>query len=481
MAEKDSPPRYDEALSPNSSTAFQSISVRLVQQIPGQEDAIIRQVDENVTIPCNASRNDVTKLLESRVKFHFGLNTSAAHKDAIRVLSVVIDSERHAIEDDEQWQASRGRLVDGATLQYDLAMRAALLVNVAASGSSIASRSVVATLTQRTPGKVSADGERMGMNMSPSAVVRQIHDAILVTLNATRSQVFLLLLLRIKAHFRIDLSPDHRAPQGYASMVMAYKDKRVSLVDESGWEAARGWLDTGAVLEVDFAVPETKKAEKMGPASKGAAITEKPVEGKNGKGHHSVKYNTYSPSHIEAGLPTRTQSQTMEAEPSPPPYDYAQALSTMMPIVVRVNHRKSGAISEQTVDRIHMSAQIPIISSQHDAIMISQATTRSELCEKLLASFDRVYPEEVWSDDDGERFCWIASVVVNDARIELLDDDSWEAGRAFLLLDRATLQVDFAVPPAMFAGEAHEGGLAAEEMDNVMQKKQSQQKMCVVQ
>ncbi|KAK4962566.1 hypothetical protein LTR10_000192 [Elasticomyces elasticus] len=290
MAEKDNPPNYDEALNPDGSTAFQSISVRLVQEIPGQEDAIIRQVDENVIIPCNASRDDVTKLLESRVKFHFGLNTPAAHEEAIRVLSVVIDSERHAITDDKQWQASRGRLADGAILQYDLAMRAEpLATNVAASGSSIASKSVVATLTQRTPGKISADGERMGMNMSPSAVVRQIHDAILVTSNATRSQVFLLLILRIKAHFRIDLSPDHRAPQGYASMVMAYKDKRISLVDESGWEAARGWLDTGAVLEVDFAVPETKKeAEKMVSASKGAVITEKPVEGKNGKGKGCV-------------------------------------------------------------------------------------------------------------------------------------------------------------------------------------------------
>ncbi|KAK3666621.1 hypothetical protein LTR22_002565 [Elasticomyces elasticus] len=282
MAEKDSPPKYDEALSPDGSTAFRSISIRLIQQIPGQEHAIIRRVDESVIIPCNASRDDVTKLLESRVKFHFGLNTSAAHKEAIRVLSVVIDSERHAIADDKQWQASRGRLADGAILQ-------ATCTNAVASGSSIASRSVVATLTQRTPGKINADGEKMGMNMSSSAVVRQIHDAILITSNATRSQVFLLLLVRIKAHFRIDLSPDHRALQGYASMVMAYKDKRISLVDESGWEAARGWLDTGAVLEVDFAVPETKKeAEKMVSASKSAAVTEKSVAVKKVKGNGCV-------------------------------------------------------------------------------------------------------------------------------------------------------------------------------------------------
>ncbi|KAK5730267.1 hypothetical protein LTR15_000201 [Elasticomyces elasticus] len=489
MAEKDSPPKYDEALSPDGSTAFKSISIRLIQQLPGQEDAIIRQVDENVMIPCNASRNDVTKVLESRVKFHFDLNTSAAHKETTLMLSIATDGERQTIADDEQWQASKGRLADGATLQYDLAMRAEpLATKVVASGSSIASRSVVATLTQRSPGKISADGERMGMNMSPSAVVRQIHDAILIASNATKSQVFLLLLVRIKAHFRIDLSPDHRAPQGYASMVMAYKDKRISLVDESGWEAARGWLDTGAVLEVDFAVPETKKeAEKRVSASKGAVITEKPVECKNGKGHHSIKYNTYSLSHIEAALPTRTKSLTMEAEPSPPPYDYTQAPSMMMPVVVRVNHRKSVATSVETIALIHMSTRSSIISSQHDAIIISQATTRSELFDKLLRSIDRVYPKEVWSDDDGKYFCYIASVVVNDARIELLDDDSWEAGRAFLLLDRATLQVDFAVPPTIFAGEAHEGGLAAEEMDNVMrvkhsdQKKRSQQEMCVVQ
>ncbi|KAK4962565.1 hypothetical protein LTR10_000191 [Elasticomyces elasticus] len=171
----------------------------------------------------------------------------------------------------------------------------------------------------------------------------------------------------------------------------------------------------------------------------------------------------------------------MEAEPSPPPYEYTQAPSTMMPAVVKVNHRKSSATSVETIALVHMSTRSSIISSQHDAIMISQATTRSELWVKLLASIDRVYPKEAWSNDDGKYFCYIVSVVVNDARIEVLDDDSWEAGRAFLLLDRATLQVDFAVPPATSAGEAHEGGLAAEEMDNVMQKKQSQQKMCVVQ
>ncbi|KAK5743620.1 hypothetical protein LTR17_002527 [Elasticomyces elasticus] len=486
---KRQPAKVRRSPEPNSSTASKSISVRLIQQIPGKEDAIIRQVDENVIIPCSASRDDVTKLLESRVNFHFDLNTSAAHKEATWMLSMAMDGERQTIADEEQWQASKGRMADGATLQYDLAMRAEpLATNVVAGGSSIASISVVATLTQRSPGKISADGERMEMNMSPSAVVRQVHDAILITSNATRSQVFLLLFVRIKAHFRINLSPDHRAPQGYASMVMAYRDRRISLVDESGWEAARGWLDTGTVLEVDFAVPETKKeAEKMVSASKGAVITEKPVEGKNGKGHHPVKYNTYSLSHFEAGLPTRTKSLTMEAEPFPPPYEYTQAPSMMMPVVVRVNHRKSVATSVETIALIHMSTRSSIISSQHDAIIISQATTRSELFDKLLASIDRVYPKEVWSDDDGKYFCYIASVVVNDARIELLDDDAWEAGRAFLLLDRATLQVDFAVPPTIFAGEAHEVGLAAEEMDNVMrvkhsdQKKRSQQEMCVVQ
>ncbi|KAK4893233.1 hypothetical protein LTR27_008354 [Elasticomyces elasticus] len=456
MAEKDSPPEYDGALSPDGSTAFRSISIRLVQQIPGQEDAIIRQVDENVIIPCNASRDDVTKLLESRVKFHFNLDTSAAHKEATRMLSIATDGEQQTIADEEQWQASKGRLADGATLQYDLAMRAEpLATNVVASGSSIASKSVIATLTQRTPGKISADGERMGMNMSPSAVVRQVYDAILITSNATRSQVFLLLLLRIKAHFRIDLSPDHRAPQGYASMVMAYKDKRISLVDESGWEAARGWLNTGAVLEVDFALPETKKeAEKMVLESKGAAVTEKSVAVKK------------------------------EKEPSPPPYEYTQAPLVMMPVVVRVNQRKSSATSAETIDRIHMPPRTSIISSQHDAVMISQTTTRSELLDMVIASVKRTHSEAVRSAGPGEYFCFFASVVVNDAKIQILDDDSWEAGRAFLLLDRASLQVDFAVPPATFPSDSV---LGAGGKDNVIrvkqsnQKKRSQQKMCVVQ
>ncbi|KAK5703100.1 hypothetical protein LTR97_004049 [Elasticomyces elasticus] len=453
MAEKDSPPKYDEDLNPDGSTAFKSISIRLIQQIPGQEDAIIRQVDENVIIPCTASRDDVTKLLESRVKFHFGLNTSAAHKEAIRVLSVVIDCELYAIADDEQWQASTGRLANGATLQYDLVMRAALLANVVASGSSIASKSVVATLTQRTPGKISADGERMGMNMSPSAVVRQIHDAILITSNATWSQVFLLLLVRIKAHFRIDLSPDHIAPQGYASMVMAYKDKRISLVDELGWEAARGWLDTGAVLEVDFAVPETKEAEHVVSASRSAAVTAISVAVKK------------------------------EKEPSPPPYDYTQAQAITMPTVVKINHRKSGATSVQTVNLINISPRKSIVSSQHDAIFISRATTRSELCDMLVASINRNYKEKC-SNGAGKYFIHIASVFVNDARIRILDDESWEASRAFLLLERATLQVDFTLPPVAFCDQ---GVAGADGKENVMQakrshqKKRGQQKMCIVQ
>ncbi|KAK5676760.1 hypothetical protein LTS10_010524 [Elasticomyces elasticus] len=204
MAEKDSPPKYDEALSPDGSTASKSISFRLIQQIPGQEDVIIRQVDKNVIIPCNASRDDVTKLLDSRVVFHFGLNKSAAHKEAIRVLSVVIDGERHAIADEEQWQASKGRLADSVTLQYNLAMCAALLANVAPSVSSIASKSVLAVLTQRTP--------ENGMNMSPSAIIRPVYDEIVVAPSATRSEVFTLLFMRIKAHFPIDLSPDHSVP-----------------------------------------------------------------------------------------------------------------------------------------------------------------------------------------------------------------------------------------------------------------------------
>ncbi|KAK5676761.1 hypothetical protein LTS10_010525 [Elasticomyces elasticus] len=173
----------------------------------------------------------------------------------------------------------------------------------------------------------------------------------------------------------------------------------------------------------------------------------------------------------------------MEAEPSPPPYDYPQALS-MMPTVIRVNHRKSGATSVETVALIHMSTPNSLISSRHDAVMISRTTTRSELCDKLLASIDRVYPTEVWSDDDGKYFCYIASIFVNDARIRISDNDSWEAGRALLLLERAALQVDFTVPPVAFCGQGGSGTDGKDEAVQVKQsnqKKRSQQRMCVVQ
>ncbi|TKA83084.1 hypothetical protein B0A55_00938 [Friedmanniomyces simplex] len=124
------------------------------------------------------------------------------------------------------------------------------------------SKSVIVTLNRRIPGKISEDGMSMTMLIDDTGILEQRNDAITMKADATRKELLDLLFTRVKAHFKIDLVREPpKKPRGYSVFSMLVDSKRVFLVDEVGWEAARAWLDKGAVLQLDFAVPKKTSVE----------------------------------------------------------------------------------------------------------------------------------------------------------------------------------------------------------------------------
>jgi len=127
-------------------------------------------------------------------------------------------------------------------------------------------------------------GSTMGIGMTEKDVLRQRNDAISISTTISRPELVLLLWKRAQVHWGTDVVPDiatslseedSRKPQGFTIIAVIHADKRVTIVDQAGWDAAKGWLFDGTgSLHFDFAVVTPAVLRKDPESGKAVAANE---------------------------------------------------------------------------------------------------------------------------------------------------------------------------------------------------------------
>jgi len=124
------------------------------------------------------------------------------------------------------------------------------------------SKSVLVTITHRKPDKNNE------INISARYRLQEKNDIISIATTATRNEIFSYLWERARLYMGSDVVPELKTRQtklgvtretDASAVLWVDRDgKRVSILDEATWEAAKGWVFDGtAALHYDFVVRMT--------------------------------------------------------------------------------------------------------------------------------------------------------------------------------------------------------------------------------
>jgi len=145
-------------------------------------------------------------------------------------------------------------------------------------------KSVVVTIIHRKPGTIINNRSQMTISTKPTDILRQRNDAISIPTTITRWELTLLLWERAQVHFGREVVPDFDAikndlgTKGFFMLAVKYSGKRIGIVDDAAWAAAKGWVFEGAA-ELDFDVvvtpvvmQEDGSVETVGKKKKGCVV-----------------------------------------------------------------------------------------------------------------------------------------------------------------------------------------------------------------
>ena len=159
-------------------------------------------------------------------------------------------------------------------------------------------KSILVKLSHRRPGSVNemikSKANIMSISLADKDLLRQTTDAISIPATISRADLTMLLWKRAQVHFGVEVIPDLVAcppdtpamagrSRGFSILTVEHGDDRVTVVDETGWQAAKAWLFDGTgSLKFEFAltpvvVPEVKVKDFAG--KEAAAIAGKKHKG----------------------------------------------------------------------------------------------------------------------------------------------------------------------------------------------------------
>jgi hypothetical protein len=122
------------------------------------------------------------------------------------------------------------------------------MVNQMAPGD--ATLSVIAVLNLRKPGIMYEGGATMSINLAPSYLIKKTKVPIAIHYNMTYLALKDALNSRVERHFGVALRSGVNG--NYTLLSIRYKDQRMDIVDDTDWQASKGWLIEGATLQYDF-------------------------------------------------------------------------------------------------------------------------------------------------------------------------------------------------------------------------------------